>query len=78
MGLPLGSFVVSVAPLAHLECVWCMLWGRIGASGGVWNASWRRLGAILGRLGRDLGGSWGVLGASWEPFGSFLKDFLPS
>ena len=49
----------------------------------VLEASWRRLGGDLGRLGRVLGVSWGVLGrlggvleaswASWRRLGSVLE-----
>ena len=78
MGASLGSLGGSWAVLARLGRVLGVLWVRLGASEGVLEASWRHLGAILGRLGEILERFWGVLEAFWDHFGTFLKDFSQS
>ena len=55
-----------------------VFWGRLGDHlGAVLGASWGRLGAWIGVLGR-LGPSWGHLGPSWEPLGAVLALRSPS
>ena len=45
-----------------------MLWVRIGASGGVWKASWSHLGTSWESLGGLVGSLGGFLGAFWQFF----------
>ena len=74
----MGSIGASWALSAHLGRVRGVLWVHLGKSEGVWETSWRRLGAISGCLGRILGGIWGVLEAFWGHTGSIFDRFSVS
>ena len=72
LGAILGAsckFVKLSSPSVALECGLEATWSRLGV---VLGPSWGHLGGILARLGVILGPSWGHLGASWGRLGASL------
>ena len=64
----LASLGVSWAVLAHLACVWGILWVRLGELEGVLEASWGHLKEFWEDLGGGRASLGGFLAAFWEYF----------